>query len=311
MRPWILVLALMALLGIPRPTTAQEHLPVSLERYREAVERAWQQIQDRRSLDGARTELASITRVRLRSGEEIRVIPLLDTTVTLEEARARLSLLRQELDAALAADPRAALASLEELRQRLGLGRRSLGQRLLDRIRDLLEMLQPSGELSLQTPETWVVWALSLAAVLLLGGLLGLWLRDLLALWVFEPPRGGQAREQGRPTHPGQAQEEAWNQARAGNYREAVRMLYLAALLHLAESHQLSLEPSLTNREILEQVPPNTPWRQDLEPVIAVFDRVWYGVQEPNEETFQRYQAAVQHLIQTVPPQERPHGLAG
>ncbi len=310
MRSWILALLLMALLGIPRPVTAEEHPPVSLELYREAVERAWQQLEDYGSLDGARAELAPITRVRLRSGEEIRVAPVLDTVVTLEEARARLSLLRQELDAALAADPASALAILEELRQRLGLGRRSLWQRFLDGLRALLETFQSPGELSLQAPETLVIWALSLVAVLLLGGLLGIWLRDLLALWVSEPSRRGQARERELPVRAAQAQERAQIQARAGNYREAVRMLYLAALLHLAESNHLRFEPSLTNREILEQVPEDTPWRRDLEPVIAVFDRVWYGVQEPNQETFRRYQTAVQHLIQAVQPQERIHGMA-
>jgi hypothetical protein len=64
--------------------------------------------------------------------------------------------------------------------------------------------------------------------------------------------------------------------AEAGNYRQAMRYLYLATLLWLDEQRVLRYDPALTNREYLRRV--DVPLSEALLPVVDLFDRVWYGV---------------------------------
>ena len=305
MRRIIAILPVVALIAL-----AQTPPPASLEHYREAVERAWQRLEAGEPLDAARAELAPITQVRLPSGELVAVYPVLEDVVLRETAMERLALLRTELDAALAADPGPALATLEELRRALGLGRLSWWERLLRWFQDLMSSLLPrEGIVDLSGPGLWLAWILALLGVGLIALILGLWLRDLLARWVREPETSDtQETAQPLPASAEQAQVQARSQAQAGNYREAVRLLYLAALLYLADSGLLRFDPSLTNQEVLARVPENAPWRAYLEPVIRVFDRVWYGVREPDAETFQRYQEAIQQLMQAT--QEAAHASA-
>lgn len=63
----------------------------------------------------------------------------------------------------------------------------------------------------------------------------------------------------------------------AGNYREAVRYLFLAALRVLDEREVLRFEQALTNRELLGRARSNIALATTLSPVVATFDRVWYG----------------------------------
>jgi hypothetical protein len=56
-----------------------------------------------------------------------------------------------------------------------------------------------------------------------------------------------------------------------------MRLLYLAALLHLDEVGMLRFDRALTNREVLASVAADAPLRRQLAPVVAQFDRVWYG----------------------------------
>jgi hypothetical protein len=65
-----------------------------------------------------------------------------------------------------------------------------------------------------------------------------------------------------------------------GRLREAVRALYLFTLLSLEERGLLRYDPALTDQEVLaraaalEQV-------GDLEALVAVYERAWYGLREP------------------------------
>ncbi len=307
---FVLLLLVLIALGAAPSALAQSSPPVSLEYYREAVERAWQRLEAGEPLDAVRAELAPITQVRLRSGEVITVLPVLEDVVLRDVARERLALLRAELDAALAADPAPALAELDTLRAELGIGRLTWWDRLRDWWTAFWDrLLAPADTAPLQGPARLLAWLWALLGLALTVALVGLWLRDLLARWLREPtPSPTHADGTPLPASADQARQEAAAQAQAGNYREAVRLLYLAALLHLAESGLLHFDPSLTNWEVLDQVPRDAPWRTHLEPVVAVFDRVWYGVREPDPETFHRYQEAIQALMQATAPEETSHG---
>ncbi|MBE2202198.1 MAG: DUF4129 domain-containing protein, partial [Anaerolinea sp.] len=82
--------------------------------------------------------------------------------------------------------------------------------------------------------------------------------------------------------------------AAAGQYREAVRHLFLAALFTLAENRAITLDQSLTNHELLTQARDHPALVRALQPVIHTFDRVWYGY-EPL--TPADYETAAQQII--------------
>lgn len=79
------------------------------------------------------------------------------------------------------------------------------------------------------------------------------------------------------PVHATAAQEQAGIAAQAGDYREAIRLLYIAALLHLDEVGRLRFDRALTNLEVLASVRDDVALRTLLAPVVTQFDRVWYG----------------------------------
>ena len=81
-----------------------------------------------------------------------------------------------------------------------------------------------------------------------------------------------------------------------GNYRSAVRNLYLAALLTLEQHGLVPADRSLTNREVLGRVDSTHPLRPHLQPVVETFDDVWYGVHEPDAGTYAAYAHSIDEL---------------
>ncbi len=82
----------------------------------------------------------------------------------------------------------------------------------------------------------------------------------------------------------------------AGNYREAVRELYLATLLMLDERGLLRFDRALTNREYLDAVAGKPAVRAALEPIVNTFDRAWYGFQALGQEEFEGYSRQVEGM---------------
>ena len=134
-------------------------------------------------------------------------------------------------------------------------------------------------------------------------GLLGIALLAGVVVYIVRGIRRGMVREQHAPVahleeplSARQALDQAGDLARDGDYRTAVRFLYLAALLRLHERRLLRYDRALTNREYLERVRDQPELRQALAPIVDVFDRVWYGHDAIDAETFERYRAQVEQL---------------
>jgi hypothetical protein len=81
-----------------------------------------------------------------------------------------------------------------------------------------------------------------------------------------------------------------------GDYRNAVRYLYLSSLLILDEQGQLRYDRSRTNREYLRSVSSQPQLADSLRDVIDVFDRVWYGFESVDEEAYRSYVKHVDEL---------------
>jgi hypothetical protein len=76
-----------------------------------------------------------------------------------------------------------------------------------------------------------------------------------------------------------EARAEAERLFAAGDYRAALRMLYLATLIRWEEAGRLRFDRSLTNREVVARVTlhGDAMLLEQLSPLVERFDRVWYG----------------------------------
>lgn len=94
------------------------------------------------------------------------------------------------------------------------------------------------------------------------------------------------------------ALQRAQESSTAGDYRQAVRYLYLSTLLLLEERDLLRYDRALTNREYLNRLAHRPDLAAILQDVVDVFDRVWYGYQPLSEGEYGRFSDRVQTLKQ-------------
>lgn len=83
------------------------------------------------------------------------------------------------------------------------------------------------------------------------------------------------------------------------NFRDALRFLYLSAILHLQERGVLTYDKSLTNLEYLHTLQAHVELQEVLRPVIQVFDDVWYGYKPCNADTIANYRELLQKVYLT------------
>lgn len=79
--------------------------------------------------------------------------------------------------------------------------------------------------------------------------------------------------------------------ARAGDFRTAVRKLYVSLLYELGERNLIELDDSATNREYLSEVSRFTALAAAMRHLTDRFDQVWYGMFPSSEEDFAAYLA--------------------
>lgn len=93
-----------------------------------------------------------------------------------------------------------------------------------------------------------------------------------------------------------QALQHAELDSQRGDYRSAVRYLYLSTLLLLEEHGLLRYDRSRTNREYLRSLAGKPELLDTLQSVVDVFDRVWYGFQPLDEAGYAQYEQQVNAL---------------
>lgn len=98
------------------------------------------------------------------------------------------------------------------------------------------------------------------------------------------------------------AQDRAEDAMTSGDYRAAIRYLYLASLLLLDERGVIRFDPSLTNTEHLRQITGQTPVRGLLENIVTIFDRVWYGFAPVDDRLYRHFQQLIDQLQQATRP---------
>lgn len=284
--------------------------PLSLPEYRARLEQAIQQLEAApedeavSALASVRRELAAQTAVALPSGDTIDVQSPLTSAPSRVAALARLRLLRDQLAAAANDNTAARQARLRAILERPEFAVRgpqpSLIEQALRWLRDRLpdELIGLPGGLASAVGIGIVVTGLVFMAILL-----SYWLQGFLRGFVANA-EARRRQEDGSeiPLTAAAARQQAAALAQAGSYRQAMRQLYLAALLRLDEVGTLRYDRSQTNREVLAQLPAASTTHSHLAPVVDTFDRIWYGVREPDYDTYARYAAEVDWLTTTVDP---------
>jgi hypothetical protein len=138
------------------------------------------------------------------------------------------------------------------------------------------------------------VFFTTLAVILLLGVLVYVF-RGLftdLANETTATPTGDDDRDLTSET----AFQKAQTLSGHGDYRAAVRYLYLSSLLMMEERGILRYDRSRTNREYLRSVSAHPNLAKPLKSVVDIFDRVWYGFEKLDESTFKEYMEEVEDL---------------
>jgi Domain of unknown function (DUF4129) len=119
---------------------------------------------------------------------------------------------------------------------------------------------------------------------------------SLYADFVAEADLKEDGSGSGQPLTAESAFEKAQALSRGGDYRSAVRYLYLSSLLVLDERGLLRYDHSKTNREVLRSVSDSPELARRLHDVIEVFDNVWYGYHTLDEDSFRHYSQRVEEL---------------
>ncbi len=317
---WLLALSSQPVVAqVPSPTA-----PLTLDEYAARLRKAQDRLSADSSAEGmerAQRGLAGIAKVRLRSGVEISVAPLLGepgSALSSTAARARLNAALDQLAASGADDTADRLAALATVLERPEFNvQPSWWDQFLRWLEQLLRRLAPdtapssSGVAGVATGAEWLGWLLIGLGAAALVWLLTYWLRGFLRSFAANAEVAQEPPDSGLPATPSAARRHAARDADRGDFRSAVRHLYLAALLTLEEHNLVVRDRSLTNREVLTRVPATHPVRPVLEPVVNTFDDVWYGVHEPNVATYERYSQAIDDLTSLAQEPERAGGEAG
>lgn len=111
----------------------------------------------------------------------------------------------------------------------------------------------------------------------------------------------GEEMEEG--ANPRDLAEAAMAAARSGDFRTAMRKLYLSLLYDLADRHLIELEENATNHEYLSRVSRFPSLAPAMKYLTDRFDYFWYGMLPSTEEDFSSYLARYHEAL------ERAQGL--
>ena len=171
-----------------------------------------------------------------------------------------------------------------------------LWQRILQAFFDFLDKLLGGRIIQLEVPVVnGAQWVALAAGLLLIGLLVSYALRNLYRTFapVSDLPTHGP---DGQVLTAASALQNADLFSSQGDYRKAVRFLYLSALLALAEAGLLRYDRTRTNREYLRSLRNQPELAKLLGEVVDVFDRVWYGYQSISQEDYTHYSQSIAEL---------------
>jgi len=91
--------------------------------------------------------------------------------------------------------------------------------------------------------------------------------------------------------------QEADGLALEGNFRMALRRLFLSVLARLQSMRVIEYNNTRTNQEYLQSVSSHPGLYRAFAPVVDAFDRIWYGLAEIDGEDYWRFQRMSDNLM--------------
>jgi hypothetical protein len=174
--------------------------------------------------------------------------------------------------------------------------RESLIAKLLDWLIRLLDRLfSPVANVG-SMPASIIGWLISGLGILLVSAVIVYFVLGMRRTLTKSTQLAPDAAEDERITA-AHAMQQATSLAQAGNYRTAMRYLYLASLKLLDERGILRYDRTLTNQEYLARLT-HVEAKAHFAPIVETFDRVWYGYAPLDAAAFAAYKQQVQALEQ-------------
>ncbi len=149
-----------------------------------------------------------------------------------------------------------------------------------------------SARVDVQLP----IWIMTIAGSLVLFLVLFYVLRGLDASFIAEKALDPDDVEDDAALTATTAMKRAQTLSASGDYRTAIRYLYLSALLALDERGVLRYDRTLTNREYIRTLEKRPLLARTFGSIVGVFDRVWYGKQPVDADTYADYVAHIEDL---------------
>lgn len=304
----VLVMFTSAVVWLYAAQPLRANAPVTLEAYRRALDQAIALMQQANNaapdarpplLKQAALLLSPIHAVQLPSGQQTPV----DNTALLTQltdpqktasSLARLTALRSALALPLAANRPGDLAALRDILGRPPFAANRSGNWLtdiVDRLREFLSRLFNNTARGIFEIRDLFV----LAGVLLVVVVVTFLIRNLRRNLVSEEALPGDGPG-ARGLSPAEVLNEAEQWIAAGDYRRAVRQLYLATLLMLDRRGKLKFDAALTNREYLCQTSTDSRTTAALEPIVETFDRIWYGFEPLSAQELDTFRQQVERV---------------
>jgi hypothetical protein len=165
---------------------------------------------------------------------------------------------------------------------------KKLRRRVADALRDLWDQI--FGRLYLASSEaSWLIKSLVLAILII---------TLIFSIRLLATIRRSEKHSEKRivlgehvetDTRPHDLAESAMAAARAGDFRTAIRRLYIALLCELSERGLITLEMNATNRDYLAMVAQFALLATPMRYLTEKFDHFWYGMFPSTEDDFQQY----------------------
>lgn len=159
----------------------------------------------------------------------------------------------------------------------------------------LREHLGPLGPM---LPGKWSQYILY-GVILVLGGVLIVWiLRSVGPIsWRWQHPELKPSQEVKAPEKDWATwREQARSKAHQGAFREAIRSLFVSALLEGHHKGWWVYEPETTNREHLARVEGSAERRRALRHLTDLYESAWYGLGHPGLEEFHKCESWLRQM---------------
>jgi len=192
-------------------------------------------------------------------------------------------------------DPKPPLAEILERREFSQKKSNFLLMRIVRKIAEWLDKFFARLRIDIDwNPRTllFLKWLFYSALGVLLVTVLALLVRKIIKRVPSAIPHSARESVSIKPLRPQSSSElkmRAQEYAKRGDYRSAVRYLYLSLLIYLDEKGQIEYDSTETNSEYLRKISPDSSLYRILKTLTGIFEHCWYGLSSPSRKEYRQF----------------------